>query len=135
MKKKIINYLIYFICLPLIGFASLFLFKNGTRGAHDGGTLAMVFGLFVGQVFFTIWLTNLKWFFGFIVGLFVGFISLVITFWTFSLLADYLITDQLSVTYFKPNPQIDLLLEIFFFAVLLLSSVLIFELINKLVKK
>lgn len=69
----------------------MFLIAPITRGAHDGGMIGMILGLMIGQIIFSIWLLDFKWYlsipFGFIIGL------LTISF-------SYYINEQLS---YSPN--------------------------------
>lgn len=141
MQHRIYKYLVYFIGLPLIGFMGLGLLAPLTRGAHDGGMLGMVTGLMVGQLLFSVWLLDLKWYFGMVAGLLIG----IVTVWAAYSIVGFLTysPDGISLKYnavvtaLAPKgpygyPQEEKVLEWIFFVVLLSLSVLLWESVNRI---
>src|SRR6187551_1281854 len=88
MNRKILKYLIYLFALPAIGFVCMYILKPLTEGAHDGGFLGMIFGLTVGQLIFSSWLTNLRWYFSIPFGLLLALVTIFISYWTIGIIRD-----------------------------------------------
>jgi hypothetical protein len=132
MNGKILKYLIYVLALPAIGFACMFMLRRVTAGAHDGGFLGMMFGLTVGQIIFSSWLTNLRWYFRILFGLLLAVVTISISFWIIGTIRDIYNPIKAGGFFRDPDEQLeDRLTWIFFIALGLISVILIVG-VNKL---
>src|SRR6185436_2118235 len=135
MSSQIFKYIVYLVTLPLIGFASMYIFKPLTAGAHDGGFLGMVLGLTIGQIVSTLWLTNLKWYFSIPFGLLLAGLTIFISYWTIGTIRDIYNPIKDGSFFRAHNEELENALEWIFFIVLVLSSVLILEGVNKITRR
>lgn len=130
------KYLLYLISTPTIGYVFMNMLKDGTRGAHDGGFLGMFFGLFLGQLVFTVIILKTNVLYSFFIGIGLALITILLSFLVMTSLRNLLFPETNDLMYLiKPDPKIDLILEGVFFGSLCLISILIFELINRLAFK
>lgn len=135
-RNYIFKYLLYLICTPTIGYVFMNLLKDGTRGAHDGGFSGMFLGLFIGQLVFTIIILKTKKLYSFFIGIGLALITILLSFLVMTKLRDLLFPETNDLLYLiKPDPKIDLILEVVFFGSLCLISIVIFELFNRLAFK
>ena len=132
MNGKIFKYLIYVLGLPAIGFMSMYLFRPLTAGAHDGGFLGMIFGLTVGQLIFSSWLTNLRWYYSTPFGLLLAVITIYISYWTIGTIRDIYNPIKDGGFFRDPDPELEDRLAWIFFSLLGLISVTIIAGLNKL---
>ena len=79
-RKYIFKYLLYLICVPTIRYVFMHLLKDSTRGAHDGGFLGMFFGLFIGQVVFTLFFLKTNKLYSFLIGIGLALITILLSF-------------------------------------------------------
>ncbi|MGV3611499.1 MAG: hypothetical protein ACO1N0_11150 [Fluviicola sp.] len=122
--------------MPTIGYVFMNMFKESTRGAHDGGFLGMFFGLFIGQMVFTMVMLNMTKFYSFFIGIGLAFITILLSFLIMTLVRGVLFPETNDLTYLiNPDPKIDLILEVVFFGTLCFMSIVIFTLINRIVAK
>lgn len=135
MKPNLLNYLIYLFALPAVGFTFMFMLRSATAGAHDGGFLGMVFGLVVGQIIFSTWLTNLRWYLSIPFGLLLAVVTIFISYWVIGTLRD--IYNPIPDGRFYPpeNERLENILALVFFVVLGLVSILFIEGVNKLTRR
>lgn len=132
-RNFIFKYLLYLICTPTIGYVFMNMLKDATRGAHDGGFLGMFFGLFIGQLAFTIIILKTKRIYSFLIGIGVAFFTILLSFLIMTIVRNLLFPETNDLMYLiKPDPKIDLILGVVFFGSLCLISIVIFELINRL---
>jgi hypothetical protein len=132
MKRKIFKYFIYVFGLPAIGFTCMYLLRPLTEGAHDGGFLGMIFGLAVGQLIFSSWLTNLRWYFSIPFGLLLAVITIFISYWTIGTIRDIYNPIKDGGFFRDPDPELEDRLAWIFFILLGLISVTIVAGLNKL---
>ena len=130
MNGKIFKYLIYVFGLPAIGFTCMYLLRPLTEGAHDGGFLGMIFGLTVGQLIFSSWLTNLRWYFSIPFGLLLAVIAIFVSYWTIGTIRD--IYNPIKDERLFRDPELEDRLAWIFFTLLGLISVTIIAVLNKL---
>ena len=127
-RNFIIKYLLYLICMPTIEYVFTNLLMDGTRG--------LFFGLFIGQLAFTIIILKTKKIHSFFIGIGLALITIFVSFFVMGILRNLLFPETNDLMYLiKPDPKIELILEVVFFGSLCLISILIFELINRLVLK
>jgi hypothetical protein len=131
MKEQVFKYLVYIITLPLIGFCSMFVLRPLTSGAHDGGFLGMVFGLIVGQIIFTSWLTDFKWYTSIFVGVIMAALTIPFSFWAIEIIKNIYFEPN-QTAYYGESRQSDFILKGIFFVVLLLTSILFLKIVDKL---
>ncbi len=106
--------------------------------------LGMVTGLLVGQLLFSLWLLDFKWYFGMMAGLLIG----IVTVWAAYSIVGFLTysPDGMSLRYpaiitaMAPKdtygyPQEEKVLGWIFFIVFLSLSVLLWESVNRIVKQ
>jgi len=132
MNGKIFKYLIYALGLPAIGFMSMYLLRPLTAGAHDGGFLGMIFGLTVGQLIFSSWLTNLRWYYSIPFGMLLAVITIYISYWTIGTIRDVYNPIKDGGFFRDPDPGLEDRLAWIFFSLLGLISVTIIAGLNKL---
>jgi hypothetical protein len=133
MSRKIYKYLIYVLGLPATGFACMFMLRPLTEGAHDGGFLGMMFGLTVGQLIFSSWLTNLKWYFSIPFGLLLALVTIFISYRTIGTIRDIYNPIKEGGFFRDPDEQLENRLAWIFFIILGLISIILIEGLNKLI--
>jgi hypothetical protein len=134
MSRKIFKYLIYLFSLPSIGFVFMYLLRPLTEGAHDGGFFGMVFGLTVGQLIFSYWLTNLRWYFSIPFGLLLALATIFASYWTIGSIRDIYNPIKDGAFFRDPDVQLEDRLAWIFFIVLGLTSIILITGLNKLIK-
>ncbi len=143
IQNRVPKYVVYFIGLPTSGFTGLALLAPLTRGAHDGGLLGMVTGLLAGQLLFSLWLLDFKWYFGMMAGLLIGIVTVWAAYSIIGLLSyspDGISLKQPAIiTAMAPKdaygyPQEEKVLRWIFFIVFLSLSVLLWESANRIGK-
>jgi hypothetical protein len=132
MNGKLLKYLIYVLGLPAMGFMCMYILRPLTHGAHDGGFLGMVFGLIVGQVIFSIWLTNLRLYFSIPLGLLIAAVTIPISYWTIMTIREIYNPIRDGGYFREPDPQLENILAWIFFVVLGLTSVILVAGLNLL---
>ncbi len=87
-----------------------------TRGAHDGGFIGMMTGLLIGQMLFSLWLLEYKWYFSIPIGLLIATVAILLSYATNAFFGY----------------SSDAVLQLMFFITYISTSILFFELAHRL---